>query len=73
MPVKYKPSNFVKSAKARARGKTTHYYMHQLDNTQLWKEFFSTNNKRYKHKMRNELWQRGFRHEDFVQREAERT
>lgn len=70
MPVKYKPSNFVKSAKAK--GKTTHYYMHQLDNTQLWKEFFSTSNKKYKQKMRNELYMRGFRLDDFVQREAER-
>ena len=72
MPVKYKPSNFVKSAKARTRSKTTHYYMHQLDNTQLWKEFFSTNSKKYKQKMRNELYMRGFRLDDFVQREAER-
>lgn len=72
MPVKYKPSNFVKSAKARLRNKTTHYYMHTLDNTQLWDEFFSTNNKRYKRKMRNELCQRGFVHADFVEREAAR-
>lgn len=54
------------------RSKTTHYYMHQLDNTQLWKEFFSTNNKRYKRKMRNELWQRGFRQEDFIEQESGR-
>lgn len=72
MPVKYKPSNFVKSAKARLRGKTKHFYMHQLDNTQLWKEFFSTSNKKFKQKMRNELYMRGYRLEDFVRREAER-
>ena len=72
MPVKYKPSNFVKSAKAKMRSKTTHYYMHQLDNTQLWKEFFSTSNKKFKQKMRNELYMRGYRLDDFVQREAER-
>ena len=72
MPVKYKPSNFVKSTKARLRGKTKHFYMHQLDNTQLWKEFFSTSNKKFKQKMRNELYMRGYRLEDFVQREAER-
>ena len=72
MPTKYKPSNFVKSAKGRTRSKTTHYYMHQLDNTQLWKEFFSTNNKRYKRKMRNELCQRGFRQEDFIEQESGR-
>jgi hypothetical protein len=46
--------------------------MHQLDNTQLWKEFFSTSNKKFKQKMRNELYMRGYRLEDFVQREAER-
>lgn len=72
MPVKYKPSNFVKSRIARTRGKTKHFYMHQLDNTQLWKEFFSTSNKKFKQKMRNELYMRGYRLEDFVQREAER-
>lgn len=72
MPVKYKPSNFVKSAKAQQRSKTQHYYMHTLDNTQLWKEFFSTNNKRYKRKMRNELCMRGFVPTDFVERENAR-
>lgn len=72
MPVKYKPSNFVKSRIARTKGKTKHFYMHQLDNTQLWKEFFSTSNKKFKQKMRNELYMRGYRLEDFVQREAER-
>jgi hypothetical protein len=72
MPVKYKPSNFVKSTKAQQRSKTTHYYMHQLDNTQLWKEFFSTSNKKFKRKMRNELYMRGYRLEDFTQRQAER-
>ena len=72
MPVKYKPSNFVKSRIARRRGKTKHFYMHTLDNTQLWKEFFSTSNKKLKQKMRNELYMRGFRLNDFVQREAER-
>jgi hypothetical protein len=69
MPVKYKPSNFVKSRIAKTRGKTKHFYMHQLDNTQLWKEFFSTSIKR---KMRNELYMRGYRLEDFTQRQAER-
>ena len=73
MPVKYKPSNFVKSRIAKTRGKTKHFYMHQLDNAQLWKEFFSTSNKKLKQKMRNELSMRGFSHEDLLQREAERT
>jgi hypothetical protein len=72
MPVKYKPSNFVKSRIAKTRGKTKHFYMHQLDNTQLWKEFFSTSNKKIKRKMRNELYMRGYRLEDFTQRQAER-
>jgi hypothetical protein len=70
MPTKYKPSSVSKSRLKRAP--TQHYYMHMLDNTQLWNEFFTTNNKRYKHKMRNELYSRGFRHEDFVQRSADR-
>jgi len=72
MPVKYKPSNFVKSAKARLRSKTTHYYMHTLDNTQLWNEFFGTSNKKFKQKMRNELAMRGFTHDEILQRTAER-
>ena len=72
MPVKYKPSNFVKSVKAQQRSKTQHYYMHQLDNTQLWKEFFSTNNKKFKRKMRNELAMRGFSQEAIAEREVAR-
>jgi len=72
MPVKYKPSNFVKSAKAQQRSKTQHYYMHQLDNTQLWNEFFSTRNKKFKRKMRNELAMRGFSQEAIAEREAAR-
>ena len=46
--------------------------MHTLDNTQLWKEFFSTNNKRYKRKMRNELCMRGFSQEAIAERESSR-
>ena len=72
MPVKYKASNFVKSLKSQQRSKTQHYYMHTLDNTQLWKEFFSTNNKRYKRKMRNELCMRGFSQEAIAERESSR-
>ena len=70
MPVKYKPSNFVKSRIARTRGKTKHFYMHQLDNAQLWKEFFSTSNKKLKQKMHNELAMRGFSREAIVERES---
>ena len=73
MPVKYKASNFVKSRIAKTRGKTKHYYMHQLDNSQLWNEFFGTSNKKNQRKMRNELAMRGFSHKDILQREAERT
>lgn len=72
MPVKYKPSNFVKSAKAQQRSKTQHYYMYQLDNNQLWEEFFSTRNKKSKRKMRNELAMRGFSQEAIAEREASR-
>ena len=72
MPVKYKPSQVYKSAIARSRNTDKHYYMPTLDNTQLWNEFFSTNNKKYKRKMRNELCQRGFVHADFLEREANR-
>jgi SOS response regulatory protein OraA/RecX len=46
--------------------------MHQLDNTQLWNEFFSTSNKKSKRKMRNELAMRGFSQEAIAEREAAR-
>ena len=72
MPVKYKASQVYKSALQRARNTNKHYYMHQLDNTQLWNEFFSTSNKKQKRKMRNELCQRGFVQQDFVERADER-
>ena len=73
MPVKYKASQVYKSAIARSRNTDKHYYMHQLDNSQLWNEFFGTSNKKNQRKMRNELAMRGFSHEDILQREAERT
>lgn len=69
MPIKYKRSNVAKSRLKKT--KTQHFYMHQLDNTQLWKEFDSCNEKKYKSKMRTELYKRGFRLEDFVQRASE--
>jgi len=70
MPVKYKASNIVKSPKQRM--KSTHYYMHTLDNKQLWQEFFGTSNKKNQRKMRNELAMRGFTHQDILERTAER-
>lgn len=70
MPVKYKASNIVKSPKQK--GKTKHYYMHTLDNTQLWNEFFGTSNKKNQRKMRNELAMRGFTHDEILQKTAER-
>jgi len=66
MPIKYKRSNVSKSRKAKTP--TKHYYMHQLDNTQLWAEFDACREPKYQNKMRNELYKRGFRHEDFVAR-----
>lgn len=72
MPVKYKASQVYKSALQRARNTNKHYYMHQLDNTQLWNEFFSTSNKKQKRKMRNELAMRGFSQEAIAEREASR-
>ena len=70
MPVKYKASNIVKSPKQKV--KTKHYYMHTLDNTQLWNEFFGTSNKKNQRKMRNELAMRGFTHDEILQKTAER-
>ena len=72
MPVKYKASQVYKSAIARSRNTDKHYYMHQLDNTQLWNEFFSTSNKKFKRKMRNELAMRCFSQEAIAEREAAR-
>ena len=72
MPVKYKQSQVYKSVVARSRNTDKHYYMHQLDNTQLWNEFFSTSNKRQKRKMRNELAMRGFSQEAIAERESNR-
>lgn len=68
MPVKYKRSNVSKSRKARTP--TQHFYMHQLDNTQLWSEFDACRELKTKAKMRNELYKRGYRIEDFREREA---
>ena len=64
MPMKYKRSNWSKS-RLKTFGTTQHFYMHQLDNAQLWKEFDSCNEKKYKNKMRTELYKRGFKLEDF--------
>lgn len=69
MPVKYKASQVYKSALQRARNTDKHYYMHQLDNTQLWSEYEGCRTPKLKQKMRNELYKRGFRREDFVARE----
>lgn len=66
MPMKYKRSNWSKSR--LKKGTTQHFYMHQLDNAQLWKEFDSCNEKKYKSKMRTELYKRGFKLEDFAER-----
>lgn len=66
MPIKYKRSNVAKSRLKKTN--TQHFYMHQLDNAQLWKEFDSCNEKKYKNKMRTELYKRGFKLEDFAER-----
>lgn len=68
MPVKYKKSTISKSKKSRTV--TKHYYMHQLDNPQLWSEYEGCREPKQKRKMRNELYSRGFRREDFLAREA---
>ena len=68
MPVKYRASTVNKSPRNKTPNK--HYYMHQLDNKQLWAEFFGTSNKKNKHKMRNELQKRGFTHQDILERTA---